>query len=71
MMKEHNSVYLAWQDYKTREWHVVGVLRMRDSDFLFNYTVGAKSSHDFILFSGMEDLNKTYISKEIFPLFKN
>ncbi len=71
MMKEHNSVYLAWQDYNTRKWHVVGLLEMRDSDFLFNYTLGAKSSNYFTPFSGMEDLQKTYISKEIFPLFKN
>lgn len=71
MMKERNSVYLAWQDYKTRDWHVVGLLEMRDSDFLFNYTVGATSSNSFTPFSGMEDLKKTYISKDIFPLFKN
>lgn len=71
MMKERNSVYLAWQDYNTRKWHVVGLLEMRDSDFLFNYTVGARSSNDFTPFSGMEDLTKTYISKDIFPLFKN
>lgn len=70
-MKERNSVFLAWQDYNTRKWHVVGLLEMRESDFLFNYTVGATSSNYFTPFSGMEDLKKTYISKEIFPLFKN
>lgn len=71
MMKEHSSVYLAWQDYNTRKWHVVGLLKMRGSEFLFNYTVGAKISDNFIPFSGMDDLSKTYISKDIFPLFRN
>lgn len=70
-MKEDNSVYLAWQDYNTRKWHVVGVLRMHNADYVFNYTRGANNSRNFIPFNGMSELKETYISKEIFPLFKN
>jgi len=70
-MKEHNSVYLAWQSTTTREWHVVGLLKEHNSVYSFNYTQGALASDKFIPFNGMEDLEQTYRSKELFPLFKN
>jgi hypothetical protein len=70
-MEEHNSVYLAWQAPDTREWHVVGMLRQRQQEYTFNYTVGAQASSKFIPFSGMEDVEKTYVSTDLFPLFKN
>jgi len=70
-MKEHSSVYLAWQEPNTKEWHVVGMLKQYQEGFTFNYTVGAQASAKFIPFSGMENLAKTYVSTELFPLFKN
>lgn len=70
-MKEHSSVYLAWQASDTKEWHVVGMLKQYLEGFTFNYTVGAQVSTKFIPFSGMENLEKTYVSTELFPLFKN
>ncbi|WP_281649100.1 HIRAN domain-containing protein [Parendozoicomonas sp. Alg238-R29] len=70
-MKEHNSVYLAWQSTSTREWHVVGLLKEHDSGYSFNYTKGARLSDKFIPFSGMENFEKTYVSDALFPLFKN
>ncbi|WP_330924886.1 HIRAN domain-containing protein [Candidatus Sororendozoicomonas aggregata] len=70
-MKEHNSVYLAWQSSDTRIWHVVGLLKEHDAGYSFNYTKGALASDKFIAFNGMEDMNKTYISEDLFPLFKN
>ena len=70
-MKEHNSVYLAWQSSDTRVWHVVGLLKEHDAGYSFNYTKGALASDKFIPFTGMEDLNKIYVSEDLFPLFKN
>ena len=70
-MKEHNEVYLAWQEPNTKEWHVVGMLRQHKEGYTFDYTAGARASNKFITFSGMENLEKTYVSTELFPLFKN
>jgi len=66
-----NSIYLAWQSPESRDWFVVGLLRQIETGFSFNYTKGALSSKLFIPFSGMESLDKTYMSSELFPLFKN
>ncbi|NOI76201.1 restriction endonuclease [Vibrio coralliilyticus] len=65
------EIYLAWQSPDTRDWYVVGQLTQSQSEFTFKYTKGAEKSDKFIPFSGMEQLSKTYVSKELFPLFKN
>jgi hypothetical protein len=70
-MTEHNTVYLAWQAPETRDWHVVGALIEHVDKYVFHYTQGATRAHKFSPFSGMEDLSKSYISKELFPLFHN
>lgn len=70
-MKEHNSVYLSWQSSDTRIWHVVGLLKEHKAGYSFNYTKGALASKKFITFSGMDNLKKTYVSEDLFPLFKN
>jgi len=70
-MKEHESVFLAWQEPDTKNWHVVGLLEKRVKGYAFCYTKGAQKSGKFIPFSGMGDMLKTYVSKELFPLFKN
>ncbi len=70
-MKEHSSVYLAWQSPDSRDWHVVGALSEADSGYEFRYTKGALKSDKFVPFSGMENINKSYISNDLFPLFKN
>lgn len=70
-MKEHKSVFLAWQAPDTRTWYVVGLLTEYKDRYTFNYTKGALKSKKFISFSGMTDLKKTYISTNLFPLFKN
>lgn len=70
-MKQNKSVYLAWQAPDSRDWHVVGVLTELPDHYTFAYTAGATKSAKFIRFSGMEDLTRQYVSKELFPLFKN
>lgn len=70
-MLKNESVYVAWQSPDSRDWHVVGNLQSRGTDYSFNYTCGVKKLKKFTPFSGMDDLTKTYISEELFPLFKN
>lgn len=70
-MMNSNSVYVAWQAPDTRDWHVVGNLQERQSGYVFKYTKGALKSAKFTKFSGMTDVHETYVSEELFPLFKN
>jgi HIRAN domain len=70
-MNEHKSVFLAWQSPDTRDWHIVGSLTQAESNYNFRYTKGALASDKFIPFSGMEELNKSYFSENLFPLFQN
>ncbi|EKB5401544.1 HIRAN domain-containing protein [Salmonella enterica] len=70
-MTNTNSVYVAWQAPDTRDWHVVGNLQERNSGYVFKYTKGALKSTKFTKFSGMTDVRETYVSEELFPLFKN
>jgi len=70
-MTNSNSVYVAWQAPDTRDWHVVGNLQERNSGYVFKYTKGALKSAKFTKFSGMTDVHETYVSEELFPLFKN
>ena len=70
-MTNTNSVYVAWQAPDTRDWHVVGNLQERNSGYVFKYTKGALKSSKFTKFSGMNDVRETYVSEELFPLFKN
>lgn len=70
-MNRNDSVYVAWQAPDTHDWHVVGNLQARNAEYVFNYTKGALTSPKFIKFSGMNDFNETYVSEELFPLFKN
>ncbi|WP_248466121.1 HIRAN domain-containing protein [Pectobacterium versatile] len=70
-MTNSNSVYVAWQAPDTRDWHVVGNLQERNSGYVFKYTKGSLKSSKFTKFSGMTDFHETYVSKELFPLFKN
>lgn len=70
-MTNSNSVYVAWQAPDTRDWHVVGNLQERNSGYVFKYTKGALKSSKFTKFSGMTDVRETYVSEELFPLFKN
>ncbi len=70
-MTNVNSLYVAWQAPDTKDWHVVGNLQKRNAGYVFRYTKGALKSDKFIKFSGMRDEKETYVSEELFPLFKN
>ncbi|HBH6930753.1 MULTISPECIES: HIRAN domain-containing protein [Enterobacter cloacae complex] len=68
---KNESVYVAWQSPDSRDWHVIGNLQNKGACYSFNYTRGVENLGKFTPFSGMEDLYKTYISEDLFPLFKN
>lgn len=70
-MNRNDSVYVAWQALDTHDWHVVGNLQARNAEYVFNYTKGALTSSKFTKFSGMNNFNETYVSEDLFPLFKN
>jgi len=67
----NNSAYLAWQSPSSKDWHVVGLLEEFNSGYTFRYTKGATIAPHFTAFTGMNDLNKTYKSESLFPLFQN
>ncbi|EGR0773830.1 TPA: HIRAN domain-containing protein [Vibrio cholerae] len=70
-MTDGKPVYLAWQSPESRDWHVVGALTEKSNAYEFNYTKGVYNAKTFVPFSGMEDLEKSYVSKNLFPLFQN
>lgn len=70
-MRERDLVFIAWQEPDNKDWHVVGRLEKREAGYAFCYTQGAQSSDKFILFSGMDNIEETYVSSSLFPLFKN
>lgn len=70
------TLFLAWQDTKTRRWFPVGQL---DADvekpiYRFRYIFGAKRAKEEVEFPPLlefPDLHKDYQSSELFPLFRN
>ncbi len=67
------DLYLACQNVKERQrpWHPVGRLSYENGKYLFLYTAGVEQLPDFLPFSGMPDLEKEYVSEQLFPLFAN
>ncbi|WP_417551726.1 HIRAN domain-containing protein [Marinomonas fungiae] len=65
------TAYVAWQDPEERDWHVIGRLEFEGEVYSFQYTKGCRQSNNFVAFSGMDDLDKTYFSKSLFPIFSN
>lgn len=65
------TLFVTWQDAETRLWHPVGRLRRREGFYEFAYTRGAQASERFRPFGNMTDLEATYVSEALFPLFEN
>ncbi|GFK94993.1 hypothetical protein NNJEOMEG_02841 [Fundidesulfovibrio magnetotacticus] len=64
------TLFLAWQDPKTREWTPIGRLSY-DGEYTFVYTKGANKSATFSPFSNMSNISILYKSSELFPFFSN
>jgi len=68
------TLVLCWREPKSRSWIAVGKLWQEDGRYKFRYTKGVKkalSSGNFTMFGQMLEKDKTYVSDELFSLFKN
>jgi hypothetical protein len=65
------TLFISWQDPVERQWFPIGRLTSDGSIFRFVYTIGSTKSDKFEPFYGMEDLDRIYESKDLFPLFSN
>lgn len=67
-----NTLYIAWKDPETRQWHTVGRLTQSSkTGYRFCYTAGAVASPRFEYLGRMHDLYRSYHSDTLFPLFAN
>ncbi|MYM72147.1 DNA-binding protein [Duganella sp. FT134W] len=66
-----STLFVAWQQPDNGEWIPVAKLDRRDGVYRFSYTQGVARAKDFQPFSGMRQLNVTYESPSLFPLFAN
>ena len=70
------TLYLAWQDNRSRQWFPVGRLDadVQHSEFRFRYTGGAERAQvevGFALATDFPKLKEDYRSPALFPLFRN
>ena len=71
------TLYLAWQDKgRTRRWFPVGRLDVAGprSPYRFRYIQGANSARQqsgFAALMDFPDMQKEYVSRELFPMFQN
>nr|WP_320190334.1 HIRAN domain-containing protein [uncultured Desulfobacter sp.] len=69
-----SKLILAWRNHNNHDWVPVGKLSYCNSQYIFEYTEGAKKLYkegQFAPFSFMENLNEVYRSESIFPIFMN
>ena len=72
------TLYVAWQDQQSRSWFPVGRLSRRNvepAEYEFAYIRGAEdaknSASPFVIpFPGFPEMDKTYRSTEVFPMFR-
>lgn len=68
------TLFLAWQDSKSRIWFPIGRLTYDGENYQFVYTRGveeAKAKSGFQTLYSFPDINKVYTSTQLFPLFSN
>lgn len=67
-------LFLAWQDPLSRIWFPIGRLSHELNRYQFNYIKGVENAvkhSNFQPLTSFPDLQKTYQSKQLFPLFMN
>lgn len=68
------KLLVVWKNPNNHNWMPVGRLSYAHKHFIFDYTKGAKklfNQDEFIPFGNMTDIDATYESEELFPIFKN
>lgn len=68
-----HSLFVAWRGGTPDQgcWGPVGRLDHADGVYRFGYTRGAARLPGFVPFAGMGDLQRVYVSEQLFPLFAN
>lgn len=66
-----DHLYVAWQDFESREWVPVAVLRRTSAGYVLSYTAGVKRCKGFAGLGRMSDFGKAYVSATLFPFFSN
>ena len=72
-----NTLYLAWQDQRSRGWFPVGRLvchKAKPAEYEFAYVQGAKQAKQaagFLRIPGFPEMDRLYTASEIFPTFRN
>lgn len=64
------ELLVLWQDPATRAMLPVGVLSFDGIQYRFEYLPAAQRSKDFRPLLGFKDLGASYLSEELFPLFR-
>jgi len=67
----YNELILHQKSSTTKRWIPIGRLKFENGYYIFCYTKGIKSFKGFKPFEKMNDLDKVYRSKELFPIFQN
>lgn len=73
-MKQYKTLFLAWQDVKTRCWYPIGRLTFDGQNYQFAYTQGvkqAKENSGFQPLLSFPYLERVYTSTHLFPVFTN
>lgn len=67
------TLFLAWQDPHRRRWFTVGRLVRTNGNYRFDYTNGVRAAQEsgFTPVVAFPDIEKSYESREVFPLFAN
>ena len=67
------TLFLAWRDPYSRSWYPVGRLNVVEQGYRFVYLKGVQSALNagFCLFPSFPNVNSTYVSSDLFPLFAN
>jgi len=67
------TLFLAWQDPKSRRWYPVGRLASSNQLYSFQYTKGAEqaAAAGFQPLASFPELRTIYVSEHLFPLFTN
>lgn len=69
-----NSLFLAWQDYRSRLWFPVGLLTFDGEVYTFTYVQGAKQAQQQCGFEPLlcfPEWDRIYRSTELFAVFAN
>jgi hypothetical protein len=65
------SVFVAWQDPATREWHTVARLSRTADHYEFGFTQGAEKVREVVKTLFNSRLDDLYLSNELTSLFRN